>query len=663
MTGTGGTSISDPLGPVHSGGGDQNNTYYYSIGLREPLVRTGVDRLEIVREHRRRLARCFVWPGGYGRAADRLAKPGAVVLLEGPPGIGRRSAATMLLVGASVPGSRIEELPTVREEEPLDPSPDDRYLLDLSSIGDSDYPAAQRTLMSYCALVEKSGARLVAVSPSGLEWMLDAELAPLAVHLERAGGRAVFSRHLRVRGVGFAYEQLDHGDLPHLFETAPMRELDRLAGLVVQARDRAGRGTDFEHWRDEAMAAATNWSQQVAGDLRQHRDAEQRALLLAASMTSGGPADAVLSAAHSLLGVLGHPQDETPRLARAGLGEQFEELSLAREGDGRVRFVRLAYDEAVRRHFWENFPDLRADFRDWVGECMEIPALGAEDRARLVGRFAEQALRTDRPDDLHLLIERWTRSSAGGRLRAEAAAALELGLSHERYGSRFRSHVYQWVTTARIAPDLARVLTVVCRQVMAVTHPEQAMVRLRHLALRQENPEDIKEAARSALLELARGNRRLYGRLVHRLLPRARPVDGGLDVLLALLDPAGLQHVHPPWQAFVLAWRAVMAGKPPRAWSPSVQRWLAALTLRQAGDEVLNALLLAAYGDRDLLNQLYVTTCDWAESEPVDMPEGFRAQREDRVRTADRFCREIDLAQGVGVVASASGAPRTGEGP
>ncbi|NEE56976.1 hypothetical protein G3M55_72030, partial [Streptomyces sp. SID8455] len=140
-----------------------------------------------------------------------------------------------------------------------------------------------------------------------------------------------------------------------------------------------------------------------------------------------------LSAAHSLLGVLGHPQDETPRLARAGLGEQFEELSLAREGDGRVRFVRLAYDEAVRRHFWENFPDLRADFRDWVGECMEIPTLGAEDRARLVGRFAEQALRTDRPDDLHLLIERWTRSSAGGRLRAEAAAALELGLSHERY--------------------------------------------------------------------------------------------------------------------------------------------------------------------------------------------------------------------------------------
>lgn len=660
--GTGGTSISDPQGPVHSGGGDQNNSYYYSIGLREPLVRAGVDRLEIVREHRRRLAKCFVWPGGYARAADLLARPGAVVLLEGLPGIGRRSAATMLLVEASVQGSRIEELPAVGEDEPFDPSPDDRYLLDLSSIGDSDYPAAQRTLMSYRALVEESGARLVAVTPSGLEWMLDAELAPLAVHLERPGGRAVFSRHLRVRGVRFAYEQLDHGDLPHLFETAPLRELDRLAGLVVQARDRAGRGTNFEHWRDEAVAAATNWSQQVAGDLRQHRGAEERALLLAASMTSGGPADTVLSAAHSLLGVLGHPQDETPRLARAGLGERFEELSLAREDDGRVRFLRLAYDDAVRRHFWENFPDLRADFRDWVGECMELPGLGAEDRARLVARFAEQALRTDRPDDLHLLIEKWTNSPAEGRLRAEAAAALELGLSHERYGARFRSHVYQWVTTARTAPDLARVLTVVCRQVMAVTHPEQAMVRLRHLALRQENSEDVRAAARSALLELARGNRRLYGRLVHRLLPRARPADGGLEILLALLDPAELR-VHPPWQAFVLAWRAVMAGKQARAWSPSVQRWLAALTLRQAGEEVLNALLLAAYGDRDLLNQLYVTTCDWAESEPADMPEGLRAQRGDRMRTADRFCQEIDLAQGVGGLASVSGARETREGP
>ncbi|MFF8453378.1 hypothetical protein ACF06T_02500 [Streptomyces albidoflavus] len=661
MTGPGGTSISDPQGPVHSGGGDQNNTYYYSVGPRELLVRAGVDRLEIVREHRRRLAKCFVWPGGYTRAADRLAQPGAAVLLEGPPGIGRRSAATMLLMGASVPGSRIEELPTVREEEPFDPSPDDRYLLDLSSIGDGDYPAAQRTLMSYCALTEKSGARLVVVCPAGLEWMLDAELAPLTVHLERPSGRAVFSRHLRVRGVRFAYEQLDHGDLPHLFETAPMVDLDRLAGLVGQARDRAGRDTEFEHWRDEAVAAATNWSQQVAGDLRRHQSAEERALLLAASMTTGGRADAVLSAAQSLLGVLGHPHDETPRLARAGLGERFDELSLVREDDGRVRFVKLAYDDAVRRHFWDDFPDLRADFRDWVGECMELPGLGVEDRARLVSRFAEQALRTNRPDDLHLLIEKWSRPSAGGRLRrAEAAAALELGLSHERYGSRFRSHVYQWVTTARTEPDLARVLTVVCRRVMAVTHPEQAMVRLRHLALRQENPEDIKEAARSALLELARGNRRLYGRLVHRLLPRARPVDGGLDVLLALLDPAELR-IPPPWPEFVLALRAVMAGRPARSWSSAVQRWLAALTLRQAKDEVLNALLLAAYGDRELLNQLYVTTSDWAGSEPVDMPEGFRTQRDDRVRTADRFCREIDLAQGVGGLSFASGAQQTGE--
>ncbi|MYR38217.1 hypothetical protein GTX14_19525 [Streptomyces sp. SID4944] len=97
----------------------------------------------------------------------------------------------MLLVGASVPGSRIEELPAVGEEEPLDPSPDDRYLLDLSSMGDSDYPAAQRTLMSYRALVEESGARLVAVTPSGLEWMLDAELAPWpCISSDRAGGRS-----------------------------------------------------------------------------------------------------------------------------------------------------------------------------------------------------------------------------------------------------------------------------------------------------------------------------------------------------------------------------------------------------------------------------------------------------------------------------------------
>ncbi|MGW3007443.1 hypothetical protein ACWC9R_01185 [Streptomyces sp. NPDC001219] len=572
-----------------------------------------------------------------------------MVILQGAPGSGRRAAATMLLEEASVPDGRIEELQSNLEEGAPEPSPGDCYLLDLSRVGENEYSAVQRTLMVYRSLVEEHGARMVAVCPADLEWMLDAELAPLAVAIERPRGRAVLSRHLRVRGVRFEYEQLSTDALAHMFAAAPMRDLDRLAELVAQARDSARYGTDFTHWRDEAVAAATNWSQQVAQQMREHRGGPERALLLAAAMMSGSAADTVMGAASRLLELVRYPRDETPRLAQEGLGEQFEKLSLVREADGRVRFGGLAYDDAVRRHFWENFPDLRPGFRDWVEQCTAIPELGPEDRRRIVGRFAEQALSSGRPDDLCVLVEKWTQPSAGGRLSAAAATTLELGLSHEQYGSRFRSRVYQWATAARLNPDLARVLIGVCRHVIAATHPEQAVVRLRHLALRREVPEALVQEARSALLQLARKNRRLYVRSVLPLLPGGRPENGSLDVLLALLDPVGLR-IEPPWREFTLAWRAVMGGRPAAAWCPVVQRWLTRLARGEEGDRTLGALLLAASGDRELLNHLYVTTCEWADS-PVTEAVG-QAQREDRTRTAEAFRREIDLAQGIGNVSS-----------
>ncbi|MFD8821657.1 hypothetical protein ACFV1C_04715 [Streptomyces sp. NPDC059605] len=629
------------------------------IGANEGLVRTGVARLEIVREHRRRLAKCFVYPRGYGQAADRLTLPGAVVLLDGPPGTGRRSAATMLLEKASVAGGRVEELPSSWEEGAPDTSADDRYLLDLSGVTDADYPAAQRTLMRYRSLVEQCGARMVAVLPAGLGWLLDPDLSPLVVPLERPRGRAVFSRYLRVRGLAFDPDQLATDELTHMFTTAPMRELSRLGELVVQARDSDRYGSRFANWRDEAVAAATNWSDEVSRHLRQHRSVPERALLLTAAMTSGASAETVLASAHALLDVLRHQPDETPRLAQADLGEQLEVLSLEREGDGRVRFRRLAYDSAVRKHFWENFPDLRPSFRDWVGRCMEIPGLRTEERAHLVARFAEQALSTGRPDDLRVLVEKWTHSSAGGRLRAEAAAALEFGLSHDEYGSRFRAQVYGWATAARISPDLARVLIDVCQQVMAVTHPEQAMVRLRHLALRQETTAGDAAAARSALLELARANRRLYRRLVQRLLS-TRTAGLGTDMVLELLDPAELRIV-PPWQEFTLAWRAIMTAKPAAVWTSLARHWLTALVEHRAEDKVLSALLLAASGDRELLNLLYVTVCDWAARAPAATSTDTRTQRDDRSRIADRFCREIDLVQGVGGARSGSGTRKARE--
>ncbi|GHB06105.1 hypothetical protein ACIQRS_30090 [Streptomyces termitum] len=644
MTGQGFTWVSDPRGPLHSGSGNQY-VYQWSIGPESQLLRRGTARREIVREHRLRLTRCYVRPRGYARAAERLEPPGAVVLLDGAAGSGRRATATMLLEEAPEPDGGIEELPLASEDGFSEPSPGRRYLLDLSRVDDTEYPSVQKTLAQYRTMVEKNDARMVVVAPAGLEWMLDAELAPLVVRIERPRGRAVLGRHLRVRGVEFTHEQLTTDDLGRLCETAPMRELDRLADLVAQARDSARYGTDFVRWRDAALSASTNWSQQVARQLREHPGARERALLLAAAMLHGAPAETVLEAAGVLLEVLRHPEDGAPGLAGEGLGERFDKLALLREDDGRVGFSGLAYDGAVRKHFWENFPEIRPEFRDWVGLCVARRGIASEERGRLAARFAEQALAAGRPDDLPLLVEAWTRPVEGGRLRAEAAVLLELGLSHEQYGPWFRNRVYQWVKASKLDPDLARVLTDVCRYVLSVTHPEQAMVRLRYLALNGEAPEDAVRAARTALLGLAAGSRRQYRRLVHRLLVSTAG-ERLLDVLVGLVDPVGLR-IEPPWEEFALVWRAVMARGTPGSWTPLVKRWLTAVAERRVSDQVLVALLLAASGDRMLLDQLYATACDWVGETPA---------AEARARTARGFCQEIDTALGIGMVLSGSGA-------
>ncbi|MFE0421285.1 hypothetical protein [Streptomyces sp. NPDC058953] len=638
----GATNVNNPRGSTHTGSGNQYIGNWYITNER--LVRTGVPRLNIVREHRRRLARCFVHPRFYGMAADRLRGPGGVALIDGPPGSGRRAAATMLLGDVSTEGSRIEELSSKWEEDALEVSSEGRYLLDLSHVTDAEYPDAQKALGHYRSLIEeRSGARMVAVLPSGLDWMLDIGLSSTVVGLERPPGRTVFIRHLRVGGIETVPEDLDTESLTHMFATSPLRDLARLAELVAQARASGRYGTDFAQWLAVALDAVTNWSKQVSQQLRDHRDVMSRALLLTTAMVSGGRAEAVLSGAQRLIDLLGYETDETPRLAQDDLGEQLTKLRIIREDDGRVGFAQLAYDGAVRGHFWRNYPDLRERFRDWVVQCVGLPELSREDRMQLVARFTEQALEYARPDDLYKLVERWTRTGSG--LRAEAAAVLELGLSHDRYGAKVRARIYTWATSPGLAPDLARVLADVCRQVVAVTHPDQALVRLRHLALRHNGAAG--ETARSAAAEVARGNRRQLARLIDRLL-RYQPVpDAAANLLLDLLEPG--TRFPPPWKEYTLAWRAVMIASSAPAWTALAQRWLSHTADHPGDDRGVNVLVLAAAYDPALLTRLYVTAREWANQPPATAPYDVSAGHPARLRVAARFCHRIDVLQGIEV--------------
>ncbi|MCX5375858.1 hypothetical protein [Streptomyces sp. NBC_00091] len=616
-------------GPSHHGSGTQN----VYVGVTPPGQ--GRDPLHIVRERRARLRRVFVHPGNYGEAAHRLEAPGAVVLLQGPAGIGRSAAATVLLHEAADTGAgeegRFEELTAEKPEGPLDAGPRDRFLLDLTGTSYKDYPEAQETLASYRAAVEHAKARMVVVLPAALDHVLDPQFAPLVVPLERPQATAVVRLALRVAGIECDAEQLRTRALEAFMAEEPMRELARFCEMVRRVRDGGRHGTEFGRWCQEALDAVTNRADEAARQVADLQSADDRALLLTAAMLHGACEDAVFHSRNALLTELGHGDETPPGLAQPDLLAQLEKLRIRRNSQGQILFEGLEYDAHVRRHFWLHYPALRAALGNWVDRTIRLDDLTGADRAALVARFTEQALGAGLTRDWLKLAESWAESHSP-RLHEEARAALELGLGDQRQGRVVRDRILGWAGATALPPGLLRVLTEVCGGMMSATHPHQAVVRLHHLALQPRGAE-----ARTALFELVQADRRLRRFLISRIAAHTgRRSVGNLGLLLELFPQAALPS-DLPWPELVGVWRGAMEHSPPDDWSPLIRTWLTASALMPGvrRESALGCLVQAVAGSDRRSNQLYATTCAWAEGRP------------ERESTATRLWQEIDTVQGI----------------
>lgn len=636
-------TVNDPRGPVNNGVGAQY--VFYGVGA-DWMIRKGVESLRIVREDRVRLADRFVPPSGYRVAADRLENPGSVVLLQAPPGTGRRAAAIMLLhrlgeEGGTEEGVRFEELPATAKEEgededPLAPGEGDRFLLDLSGIADEEaYAKAQRRLAVRRSQVQEAGAHMVVVLSADMEHAHAPDLEPHTVRLERPRGIAVVTRYLRMDRMAFRPANLGSTDLQGLCDRSPMRELARLAGLVKAARDSGRFGADFAGWLDQAMHAVTDRAGDVGRQMATVRTAPDRALLLATAVFEEARADTVYEAWHGLMRTVRHEQEATTELARTDFGERLKTLEIERDPDGRLRFGRLAYADAVRTYFWANFPGIRDELRDWIGHAAGLPGLTIDDRVNVVVRFGERSLAVGRPDHLFDLVVRWADNATGESCDPRAVATLELGLSHEGFGGWFRRRMYECVRSGPLSDGLVRVLTAVCRQNLGATHPDQAMVRLRYLAVREGK---AAREAREALLDLAGRDRRLYRLLIDRLRDRTRREErGGQPHLRLLTELLGSDRAPdpPPWPDLFLGWETVFSQPPMELWNPLVRSWLNAAVGDGTRDMALGVMVGAAHGRTAALHRLYAITCDWAA--PTRHPS--------RAAVATLFWQHIDHAQ------------------
>ncbi|MFJ3839820.1 hypothetical protein ACIPY6_30505 [Streptomyces sp. NPDC090054] len=654
-------TVHDPRGPVNNGEGHQY--VFYGAGA-DWMIRKGVEPLRVAREDRMRLADRFVPPVGYRVAAERLEKPGSVVLVEGPPGSGRRAAAIMLLhglgedEGADEDGVRFEELPatdkdtdTGMEGSPLAPDEGDRFLFDLSGIADEEaYTKAQRLMALRRSQVQEARAHMVVVLPSGMEHVHSPDLEPDKVTLRRPRGVAVVTRYLRMDRMPFRPADLRSDDLQRLCDRSPMRELARLAGLVRSAREDGRFGADFAGWLDQAMHAVTDRAGEVGKQVTTVRTAPERALLLATAVFEEAHADTVYEAWHGLMKTVRHEEEATTELARRDFGERLEALGIERDADGGLRFGRLAYADAVRTYFWANFPGVRDELRDWIGHATGLHGLTTDDRVNAVVRFGERSLAVGRPDHLFDLVVRWTDRATGASRDPRAVAALELGLSHERFGGWFRRRIYECARSGPLSDGLARILTNACLQSLGSTHPDQAMVRLHHLAVRKGAAAG---EAREALLDLAGRDRRLYRLLIDRLRERTgrapRETDPHLRLLTELLSSARAPDP-PPWPDLFLGWEAVFSQPPTDLWNLLASSWLNAVAGDSTREMALGVMVRATHSRAVALHRLYAIAYDWVG--PTRHPS--------REAVAALFWRHIDHAQ-YARTQSTGGGPRTTE--
>ncbi|MEF9885125.1 hypothetical protein [Streptomyces sp. P9-A4] len=657
MTASDRVTVNDARGPVNNGPGPQYVFYGAGVAWRS---RRSAESLRIVREDRFHLAERFASPGKFRVAADLLEKPGSVVLLDAQPGTGRRAAAIMLLHQLGEDGEtdeeaiRFEELspgkPKDGDEEPAPPGAGDRFLLDLSRITDEEaYTEAQRRLAGLRSQVHEVGAHLVVVLPSGLAHAHPPELAPYTVRLERPRGIAVITRCLRMDLMPFVPEDLRRPGLQLLYDRSPMRELARLAGLVRTARDSGRFGSDFASWLDQALHAVKDRATEVGKRVNTARTAPERALLLAAAVFEEAHADTVHEAWRGLLKTVGHEEEASTDLERIDFGQRLITLGIERDPDGRLRFEQLAYADAVRTYFWANFPGLREKLAEWIGVTTGLPGLTTDDRVNIVVRFGERALATGRPDHLFDLAVLWADGATGASGDARAVAALELGLSHEGFGAWFRRRMYDCVNSTSLSDGVVRALTAACVRSLSSTHPDQAVVRLRHLAAREG---EAARAAEEALFGLVGDDRRLYRLLVDRLRGPARRESRAAEPPLRLLtellrsdrvpDP-------PRWPDLFLGWEAVFSQPPTKLWDVLVKSWLDTAADDRTREMALDLMVGATRGRTIALHRLYAIACDWAGAarDPV------------RTAVAARLWQHIDQAQ----YARADRTQRAGDGP
>jgi hypothetical protein len=559
-------------------------------------------------ERERAIARWYVRPPGWEEASRVLAETG-ILLLGAEPGTGARTAAISLLGGFQQDSEPIHELGPQRDGpasmvlDPHDVVADERLLLDLSTVGGQQVRDLMAELPTFGKGVQVRGGLLVVVVPAGDEHLLAPELGPWTASVGRPDGGSVFEAHLHTHDVSGEYPNPPWPQLNVLLQRGTMAEIACLARTVRAAQDLAGE-RDLAYLIEAALTTRAEAGDEVAALVARQPNACFRSLLLASAMLEGRAVENVLAAQRELIRILDVATEIEHEFEKFDLAHRFRGVEAEVDGDATVRFPRLGYAEAVRRHFWSNYPGLRENLQRWVVECDSRIAGPGDVGDEFVRRFTDACFSARRPDDVVAAINSWALGSTAQVTLA--ASALAYGLEDARTRWWFHRQCERWASTRTLRPQIAELVIAACVGNIAPNHPGEAVVRLHQLCRNHDSR--VVEAAGSALFSLAddrRALRRLlarlttfpHGRIDHHKIDRdlflavARPTAlavGGDDTEALIADPGVRDDL-------IMGWRAILGLRRQTADEECVYEWFDAHTVDQ-GYRYLDVLIAACGG-------------------------------------------------------------------
>lgn len=616
------SAILNAQGPVNAGSGDQTN-HIYAVSLANPQGRTPRQQAA---DELRELARRFESPLGLANAREIL-KNHRTVFLHGTPGSGRSTAARMLLRELA-PNEAIQQLILQDRENgmPFDLrhiGDGDRMWIDLSSvdvaIGGWQFSDIRDHLRSLRSAVQKHAAYLVAVIPDQTA-RLDQELDGFRASIQRPPLYRALLRHLRARDL------LPRGFEPDLAlkfadQERPLRDVSEYVSLIADAKAQAAGGGNFAEWCAAALAAFSGRESEVKELIPTIKDGAQRALLITVAMLHGASAEAIEQETVSLMAKADHPPACGSVLEREPLDARLSAIHAKRDTTtGRVRFLELGIDAAVRSFFWTQMFATRQPILDWVLLAIDSASLDQADRDNLIRNFVEDYLTDDRHAPLLArMVVQFTGARATANRVDAAAHILRHGLRAERCGRAFRKQIYQWSIDNNTSDQLGAVLVAACRDDIFATQPDEALVRLHHLARRK------RLGAHETLIGLIsadpRALRQMLGRISERD-PKARQWEEDRRLFLDMADPWAL--IEPGEQGRPLidelpvanllrvGWALVFDGVlPNESWIPRARGWIScAAESERCRCILLDVLVRGATSNAQVLAELYAMAGD-----------------------------------------------------